>query len=209
MRDYDLDGLDPTQRVFADRVIDWAKEVVQAYTDVNSSGRRRDIPLLRSWLGGSAGSGKSTTLKICVQHVRLLFQEAKIDAAIELTAFTGAAAFNIGFGAKIACSSFSIFPNASWKHELSGDDLRKLEDQWRNVVLLIVDEVSLIGRAFFARMHYRLQQAKRGVFAEDVVNPHEHTFGNISMILVGDFGQLEPIDAVSYTHLTLPTTPYV
>ena len=56
----------------------------------------------------------------------------------------------------------SCFRHAAWKNELQGDAFRKLEQQWRSVVLLIVDEISFIGRAFFARMHFRLQQTKRG-----------------------------------------------
>ena len=50
-----------------------------------------------------------------VQHLRLLFQRAGVAATVELTAYTGVAAFNIGFGAKTACSSFRVFPNAAWK----------------------------------------------------------------------------------------------
>ena len=34
------------------------------------------MPTLRTWLGGSAGSGKSSALKTIVQHIRLLFQKA-------------------------------------------------------------------------------------------------------------------------------------
>ena len=64
-----------------------------------------------------------------VQHVRLLFKKEAVDATIELTAYTGVAAFNIGFGAKAASSSFQIFPNASWKQELGGQKLRRLENQ--------------------------------------------------------------------------------
>ena len=192
-RDYALDKLDPTQRVFADRVLAWAAEVARIYLEVSATGKRQQLPKLRLWLGGSAGSGKSTTLKTVVQHMRLLFQRAGVDATVELTAYTGVAAFNIGFGAKTACSSFRVFPNAAWKNELSGDAFRQLEEQWRNVVLLIVDEISFIGRAFFARMHFRLQQAKRRFFSEAGIDPNRHTFGDIAIILVGDFGQLEPI----------------
>ena len=196
LRDFSLDALDPTQRAFADRVLKWVAEVARVYKEVRDTGARRDTPQLRSWLGGSAGSGKSTTLKTIVQHARLHFQREGLDgiAEIQLTAYTGVAAFNIGFGARTACGAFQIFPNAAWKEELEGDRFKKLEEQWGNVVLLIVDEVSFIGRAFFARMHWRLQQAKRRFFAERALDPGKHTFGGISIILVGDFGQLEPID---------------
>ena len=152
LRDYGLEKLDPTQRVFADRVLSWAGEVVRVYKEVHATGKTRRPPLLRTWLGGSAGSGKSTTLRTVVQHLRLLFQQELVDVTVELTAYTGVAAFNIGFGARTACSSFHIFPNTPWKNELSGDALRKLEQQWYRVVLLIVDEASFIGRAFFAGM---------------------------------------------------------
>ena len=86
---------------------------MRVYNDVAVSGRQRSVPQLRTWLGGSAGSGKSTTLKTIVQHVRLLFQSEGVDASVELTAYTGVAAFNIGFGAKTAVSSFQIFPKAT------------------------------------------------------------------------------------------------
>ena len=125
--------------------------------------------------------------------MRLLFQREGVEARVALTAYTGVAAFNIGLGAKTACSAFHVFPNAPWKSELEGDAFRKLEAQWRNVELLVVDEVSFIGRAFFAKMHFRLQQARRGDFAARGQDPHEFTFGNTSIVLVGDFGQLEPI----------------
>ena len=209
MADYALDKLDPTQRVFADRVLDWGRELVSAFnhnTTVRNqknkkkngkSQKLRRVPVLRSYLGGSAGSGKSTTLRTVLQHLRLLFQKEGIDATVELTAYTGVAAFNIGFGAKTACSAFNIFPGAKFQKELKGDQFRGLEKQWENVVLLIVDEVSFIGRAFFYRMHCRLQQAKRGHFAEMGRDPDDFHFGDISIILVGDFGQLEPINDVS------------
>ena len=115
-RDYALEDLDPTQRVFAtrssNRVIAWAREVVRVYKRVEAGERRLDVPRLRSWLGGSAGSGKSTTLKCAVQHARLHFQEQKVDAKIELVACIGVAAINIGFGAKTACSADGCAPHA-------------------------------------------------------------------------------------------------
>ena len=171
--DFALGKLDPTQRAFADRVLAWAAEVVRVYKDkaIAPSERLRNMPKLRTWLCGSAGSGKSTTLKTTVRHVRLLFQRENVDASIELTAYTGVAAFNIGLGARTAVSSFRIYPNAPWKKDLRGEPARQQEEQWINVALLIVDEVSFIGRAFLARMHFRLQQAKRRSFSEAALDP--------------------------------------
>ena len=126
-------ALDPTQRAFADRVLKWAAAVADTYEAVRADGRHRRVPVLRSFLGGSAGSGKSTTLKTCVQHVRLMFMKRKVPAKVELTAYTGVAAFNIGFGARTACSAFQVFPNAAWKNELEGAALRSF-DHRRNLL---------------------------------------------------------------------------
>ena len=114
----------------------------------------------------SAGSGKSTTLKTIVQHLRLLFLESDVPAKVELTAYTGVAAFNIGFGARTTCSGFQIFPKATWTCELKGKAAQALEDRWRHVELLVVDEISFIGRALLCKMHLRLQQGRRAHFAE-------------------------------------------
>ena len=113
MRYFALDKLDPTQRVFADRVLAWGRDLVSAYkhTDtVRDRKKLKRVPLLRCYLGGSAGSGKSTTLRTVLQHLRLLFQKEGVEATVELTAYTGVAVFNIGFGAETACSVFRIFP---------------------------------------------------------------------------------------------------
>ena len=155
-RDYDLEDLDPTQRVFADRVIQWARELVTVYKRMKATGKPRRVPRMRTWLGGSAGSGKSTTLRTRLMHCRLLFQQEDVDAKIELTAYTGVAAFNIGFGARTAVSSFRIPPKATFQQELTDEAARKLEAQWADVVLLIVDEVSFIGNAFYAKMQFRV-----------------------------------------------------
>ncbi len=54
--------------------------------------------MLRPWLGGTAGSGTSATLKAIVQHLRLLFQDDDVAGTVEPTAYTGVAASDIGLG---------------------------------------------------------------------------------------------------------------
>ena len=200
---YPLDILDPTQRCFVDRVLRWAAEVVDAYKEYKDNKKKFKPPRLRAWLGGSAGSGKSTTLKTCVAHIRLLFQQEKVDATIALTAYTGVAAFNMSFGAKTASRSFQIYPKQPFKKELKGRPLAQLEAQWQHVVLLIIDEISFIGTAFLHKMHLRMQQGKRPFFSEHGQDPKDHTFGGVSILLVGDFGQLDPIDDLSLADRTM------
>ena len=106
-------------------------------------------------------------------------------------------ASNIGAFARTPCSGVPLSPpppNAPWESELQGEAAKRLERTWANVVLLVVDEVSFIGRSFFARMHVRLQQGRRRFFSEAGLDPNRFTFGHVSIILVGDLGQLEPID---------------
>ena len=99
--------------------------------------------------------------------------------------------------------------------ELSVDNLgnviavKKGRSDKRVMVAAHMDEISFIGRAFLARMHFRLQQAKRRFFSEATFDPNDYTFGNISNVLVGDFGQLEPIEDWSMcdTEATFQTCP--
>ena len=57
------------------------------------------------------------------------------------------------------------------------------------------DGISFVGRFFFSRMHVRVRQAKRPFFIEADLDPNDYIlFGDISMILVGDFDQLDPTD---------------
>ena len=112
MIEYPSKKLDPTQRVFVDRVLEWTGKLADTYDATKKDGRFRKPPLLRIFLGGSAGSGKSTTLKTTVQHVRALFRDRGTPADVVLTAYTGVAAFNIGFGARTSCAAFQFFPAA-------------------------------------------------------------------------------------------------
>ena len=133
VRDFALEKLVSTQRVFADRVLAWGRDLVSAYkhnATVRDRRKLKRVPLLRCCLGGSAGSGKSTTLRTVLQHLRLLFQKEGLEAAVEMTAYTGVAAFNIGFGTKTACYAVRMLPNVAFKKELNGEQFRALEKQW-------------------------------------------------------------------------------
>ena len=62
-KEYPLASLDPTQRVFVSLVLEWIRELALVYKSVCETGKQKRLPKKRAWLAGSAGSGKSTTLK--------------------------------------------------------------------------------------------------------------------------------------------------
>ena len=71
----------------------WGGELVSAYkhdATVRDRKKLKGVPLLRSYLGGSAGSGKSTTLRTVLQHLRLLFQKEDL---VERKAMSGFSMF--------------------------------------------------------------------------------------------------------------------
>jgi ATP-dependent DNA helicase PIF1 len=68
---------------------------------------------------------------------------------------------------------------------LSGMSEKKLQDKFKNILYLIIDELSMIGLEFLTLIDRRLRQAFPA--HRDV------PFGNLSIILVGDLGQLPPV----------------
>ena len=66
-------------------------------------------------------------------------------------------------------SSQRLSGRVSWMEKLA----KKMERTWSNVVFLIVDKVSFIGRAFFWRMHSRLKQGRRRHFSESALDPND------------------------------------
>ena len=55
-RDYALEKLDPTQRVFANLVLAWAGELVRIHKEVGATGKRHQLPKLRTWLARRAAA---------------------------------------------------------------------------------------------------------------------------------------------------------
>ena len=107
------------------------------------------------------------------------------DVIVLLTAPTGVAAFNIN-----GMTLHSAFLLGRSKHNafqpLSHDRLNTLRTKLSHLVLvIIIDEVSMVGSNMLLEIHKRLQQIK-GV-SPDV------TFGGVSILAVGDLFQLPPV----------------
>ena len=55
--------------------------------------------------------------------------------------------------------------------------------KYRNLTVIIIDEISMVGNGMLSLIESRLQKLKE----------NKHTFGSVSVIVIGDLLQLEPI----------------
>lgn len=142
------------------------------------------------FLSGGAGSGKSHVIK-AVQYEAKKLLTPLTDSADEVTvllvAYTGTAAFNIG--GQTIHSAFNVRVNtsrmrASSKYDALGEDLlTSLRAKYKHLQIVIVDEVSMVGKKMLHTMSERLAQIKRC----------NAPFGNVSILAVGDFYQIPPV----------------
>lgn len=128
---------------------------------------------LRAVVLGKAGTGKS----------HLLFAlRTELNNKCILLAPTGVAACNIQ-GSTI--HSKLCIPVSSEMDNLKPDALSLVQDTWRNIEYIFIDEVSMIGQTLLGKIDRRLRE----IFSEhsDIV------YGGRSVIFFGDFGQLPPV----------------
>lgn len=146
----------------------------------------RNIPL-RIFLSGSAGVGKSTLINAIYQLISHHFdnlsgQPVTTTIKVLLTAFAGKAAFLIN-GSTLH-TAFALPVNQSTNMpELSSDIANTIRIQLRDLKLLVIDEISMVGSRLLNRVSTRLIQ---------IMGKNE-PFGGVSVILVGDLNQLPPV----------------
>ena len=185
--------LDPTQRAVHDRVRRWAM-------DLTNGAAPND--LLRVVFLGTAGTGKSDTIKSIMRTVEKLFGAGSVLRC----AHTGVAASNMGVGAETISSLFKLGSKAESTRAI--DELVKSLGQVR---LVIVDEISMVGAQQFYAMSERLEtvarvlwrRAHKGRSRSSIDGTltgepsHFGGFGGRGVLLVGDFGQIPPIGEAS------------
>ena len=137
------------------------------------------------FLSGPGGVGKSHVIKLVHSDMLKLLKLSGTfepdDVTVLLTAPTGVAAFNIN-GMTLHSAFLLGRSKYSGFQSLSHDTLRT---KLSCLMLLIVDEMSMVGCNMLLEIHKRLQQIK-GV-SDDVV------FGGVSILAVGNLYQLPPV----------------
>lgn len=147
-------------------------------------------------LTGAGGTGKSHVISL-INHVvadlfgrtrtsdpKDVFGEYEPEKLITmLTAMTGTAAFNIG-GTTIH-SGLLLY-----KENLDNQSRNVLQSQLRQLQLLVVDEVSMMGSKQLRAVNQRLNMIKTGCLLADET---ARNFGNVNILLCGDLYQLPAI----------------
>ena len=177
-----LRGLNIKQKAIVMFHRNWCKKAIIALKE------GKPVEPYHVFLSGPGGVGKSHVIRLIqsdtLKFLRLSGTLEPDDVTVLLTAPTGVAAFNIN-----GMTLHSAFLLGRSKHSgfqpLGHDRLNTLRSKLSRLMLVIIDEVSMVGSNMLLEIHKRLQQIK-GV-SDDV------TFGNVSILAVGDLYQLPPV----------------
>ena len=143
----------------------------------------REEPI-HAFLSGGAGVGKSVVKRALYQSLYRMLNlregETPDDTRVLLCAYMGTVAFNIG--GNTICSPFYKKMYQS-NQMMSADELNTFRIKYKHLKVVIIDEISMVGKRIFDFIYTRLQQ----------LSVIRAPFGGLSVIAVGDFYQLKPV----------------
>ena len=170
---------------FRNLVRSLTKEQKLFFYHVLHSVKVSDEPL-RLFLSGGAGVGKSwltnAMYESLIRYFNSVAGENPDDVTVIKVAPTGKAAYNIN--GNTVHSAFQIPANRGWEYcSLDSDRLNTIRSKLRNLRLVFIDEVSMVGSGMFNFLNLRLQQ----------ILGNKMPFGGVSLVTVGDLFQLQPV----------------
>ena len=116
------------------------------------------------------------------RHLYSQVGEHPDDIRILLCAPTGKAAYNIN--GVILHNAVQIQPSRNKLNQTLSCDIRNtLQMKYRNLSIVMIDEISMVGNKMMSLLNSRLQTIKG----------NHQLFGGISIIAIGDFYQLKPV----------------
>ncbi|GMM32817.1 DNA helicase [Saccharomycopsis crataegensis] len=129
---------------------------------------------------GSAGTGKSVLLREIIKRLQGVYYR---EDFVAVTASTGLAAVNIGG------QTIHRFAGIGIGNGSVGELIKRVEKnelnvkRWRNIKVLIIDEISMIDGDLFSKVAAVAKHVRR----------NDQPFGGIQLVLTGDFFQLPPV----------------
>ena len=163
----------------------WCKETVIALK------QHKLVKPYHVFLSGLGGIGKSYVVKMLHTDTVKLFQCSQQikpeDVPILLTAATGVAAHNInGITVHSAFMLNDRKKAGTTYYNLGSDTLSTLQTHLEQLMVVIIDEISMIGAQTLYKIHMCLQEIK-GLHYSNT------RLGNVTIIAVGDLYQLPPL----------------
>lgn len=181
------------QRIHSDR---WAAEALRI--QIEDTLPKRPAPP-HVFMTGSAGTGKSYVIKV----LKTMFEwwsttnRHRSNEPVLLCAPTGVAAFNINGQTLHSALTMPVEKRgAAQEAGLTPNALRTLRERFRNTLLIIVDEVSMMGD----RVLHQLNQRLNHIFEPDLegMDVSRKVYGDRAVLFVGDPAQLPPVCASFY-----------
>ena len=155
------------------------QRIVKHYQDIISGNQPEPLRII---VMGTAGTGKSYLIRTIRKQLNMMAGN-DTNTPIRVIAPTGVAAYNINGATVHSTLSLPIYNNQST--ELDGNRLKQLQERLHDVIYIIIDEKSMVGRRMLSLIDLRLRQA--------TPERKDEPFGGKSVILFGDFGQLPPV----------------
>ena len=149
-------------------------------------------PPLRVIMTGTAGTGKSTTIRACVKARRRGVPPAQRKGVCLLAAPTGCASFHIKNGATTIHRAYGVpihFCGPSSHKTKISDHFLKRKRRLQAAKCLIIDESSMMGRQMVGKMDFKSREA----LEHDERAVPWQSWGGKDLMLSGDFKQIPPI----------------
>ena len=143
--------------------------------------RGSSVPPLRMVLYGEGGTGKSRV----IQTITEAFTARGVSHMLMKAAYTGVAASLVNGKTTHVIGSLSL----GSKDDVSDATKKKLQEFWKNIRYLIIDEYSMLSKSFLATLSRNISIGTEGSqgFQQGL------SFGGLNVILCGDLHQFPPV----------------
>lgn len=159
----------------------------RVFNFVKSKLYSHDTPPMRHFVSGVGGTGKSYLIKTVKAFI-----ETKIKKDVAVTAPTGISTFNIqGMTVHRLFQLPVEHGNTLPYRPLSNNVLKIIRQAMENVILIIIDEISMISNITLTYINLRLFE----IFDTGDIN--DGWFGRIHLLMFGDLLQLSPVNEES------------
>ncbi|KAG5666753.1 hypothetical protein PVAND_014765 [Polypedilum vanderplanki] len=138
---------------------------------------------LKLFITGGAGVGKTFTFNALKNQINRLY----CRTAVKVGAPTGVAARLVGGQTLHSLLRLPVQVDGTVTgplHPLTGNYLKVMRYQWKDIEWVFFDEASMIGYETFIQMDSRLRQLKK---------KEDEPFGGLNVIIFGDLLQLPPV----------------